>query len=134
MQEKTTQAGELVSTIRTSVDPLTSRIQKLADKIDRTPEDEEELNSLREELAERLREVDVIADIAETATAFLNKASRLTSSLRLPGTRFSRDESPAEDSEESTRALSRVKTNLKELRESLPKLRGIEERQTGTGW
>jgi hypothetical protein len=87
VDEKATRANELVRAIREVVDPVTTKILTLADKADRTPEDEKELKRIEDALAERLRQVDTIAEIAETAVAFLNKTSRLTRSLRLPANR-----------------------------------------------
>ena len=130
VEEKATRADGLATRIRSSVDPVTSKILQLADKADRTPEDQKERKRIEEELTERLRQVEVIAEIAETSVAFLNKTARLTSSLPLPAFRNSIGSRPNEDAQNSLDALGRLATKLKELREKLAKLRdGKQVRQ-----
>lgn len=122
MEAKARRANELVQAIREAVDPVTAKILKLADK---TTEDDKELKRLEERLAERLRQLDTITEIAETAAAFVNKTARLTKSLRLP---FRDAAGPSADAEQRAETLSNVAEKLKTLRENLAKVR--ENKQT----
>ena len=73
VDEKATRADELVKRIRGTVDPIAGKILKLADKTDRTPEEEKELKRIEEELVERFHQVDTVAEAAETAVTLLSK-------------------------------------------------------------
>jgi len=125
VEEKTSRADELLKAIRGVIDPAASKILKLADKRDRTPEDEKELKQIEEGLSQRLGQVDALAEVAETAVTFLNRTSQMTNSLRLP---FSQGGAAAESSQDNAIALSRLAKALKLLRENLAKFR--ENKQT----
>ncbi|MCI0380714.1 MAG: hypothetical protein L0215_24280 [Gemmataceae bacterium] len=120
---KVLRANELVRAIKEGVDPVTSKILTLADKANRTPEDEKELKRIEEALSERLRQVDTIAEVAETAVAFLNKSTRITSSLRQIGSRGASRPADTADSEKNAQALIQLAQQLKNLRENLEKFR-----------
>jgi methyl-accepting chemotaxis protein len=122
VDEKTTRADELLKAIRKSVDPVTGKIRKLA-KGERTSDDEEELKQIVEALARRLGQVDRIAELAETAVAFLNRTPPLTKSLRLRNSQGTAGRAPAETSQDSAKARSRLATALKKIRENLAKFR-----------
>ncbi len=124
---KVLRANELVRTIKEAVDPVTDRILTLTDKANRKPEDEKELKRIEESLAERLRQVDTIAEVAETAVAFLNKSSRITKSLRLIGSRGETGPADVADSKKNAKTLSQLAQKLKTLRDNLEKIR--EDRQ-----
>jgi hypothetical protein len=121
VDDKATRAGELVARMRAIVDPVAGRILKLADKAAATPEDEKELQRIEGELAERLRQVDAIAEVAETAVGFLNRTSRLTRSLPWPS-RIATGPA-ADDSRDTVEMLAKFATKLRSLRESLAKMR-----------
>jgi hypothetical protein len=123
VEEKTTRADELLKGIRGIVDPVTGRILKLADKGERTPDDEKELKRIEEALARRIGQVDAIAELAETAVAFLNRTPQLTRSLRLPTAQGAAGRPRAETSQDSSNALSRLAKALENVRENLAKLR-----------
>ena len=123
VEEKATRAHELLGAIREPVGRITSKILTLADKTDRTAEDDNELQRVEQALTERLRQVDTIAEIAESAVAFLNKTSRLTKSLRLPASRDAAGRSAAADAEERSAALTKLAQRLRTLRENLAKFR-----------
>jgi hypothetical protein len=67
--------------------------------------------------------VDRIAEHAETAVAFLNRTPPLTRSLRLPTSQGAAGRAPAETSQDSSKALSRLAKALKNIRENLAKFR-----------
>lgn len=123
VEEKSQRAAELVKRVRDSVDPIAGKILKLADKTDRTPEEEKDLNRIEVDLAERLRQVDAIAEAVETAVAFLRQTSRLARSLRAPASHIGAGETAEEDSRNTSDALARLATKLKELRDILAKFR-----------
>jgi hypothetical protein len=123
VDEKTTRADKLLKAIRGIVDPVTGKILKLADKGNRTPDDEKELKQIEEALARRLGQVDRIAEQAETAVTFLNRTPQLTRSLLLPTSPGGVGRAPAESSQDSSSALSRLAKALKTIRENLAKLR-----------
>jgi DNA repair exonuclease SbcCD ATPase subunit len=123
VDEKTTRADELLKAIRGSVDPVTGKILKLADKGERTPDDEKELKRIEEALARRLGQVDRIAEHAETAVAFLNRTPPLTRSLRLPTSQGAAGRAPAETLQDSSKALSRLTKALENVRENLAMFR-----------
>lgn len=127
VEEKAKRADELVKRIRGSVDPIASKILKLADKTDRTPEEEKDLRRIEEDLAERLRQVDAIAEAGETAVAFLSQTSRVARSLRVPASRIAASSSPEENTQDSSDALSRLAMKLSALREVLAKVRDDKE-------
>jgi len=118
VDEKAKTANDLVGKFREVLDPITSKIIRLADKAERTPEDEKELKRIQEELAQRLDQVDTIAEVAGTAISLLNRTSRLTRSVR-----GAADQSAADDSRDASDALSRLPDKLKTLRTSLAKFR-----------
>jgi len=128
VEEKTSRADELLKAIRAVIDPAASKILKLADKRDRTPEDEKELKQIEEGLSQRLGQVDAIAEVAETAVTFLNRTSQMTNSLRLPFAQGGAGRAAAESSQDNAIALSRLAKSLKLLRENLAKFR--ENKQT----
>jgi hypothetical protein len=105
------------------VDPVTGKILKLADKGERTPDDEKELKQIEEALARRLGQVDAFAELAETAVAFLNRTPYLTRSLRLPTSQGAAGRAPAETSQDSAKALSRLAKALDNVRDDLAKFR-----------
>jgi hypothetical protein len=123
VEEKATRADKLLTAIRRIVDPVTGKILKLADKSERTPDDEKELKRIEEGLAGRLGQVDAIAQLAETSVAFLNRTPQLTKSLRLPTSQGAAGRAPAETSQDSGNALSRLAKALKSVRENLAKFR-----------
>jgi hypothetical protein len=123
VEEKTTRAAELLKAIRRVVDPVTGKILKLADKGERTPEDEKELKRIEEALARRLGQVDAIAQLAETSVAFLNRTPQRTKSLRLPTAQGATTRAPTETSQDSSNALSRLAKALKSVRENVAKFR-----------
>jgi chromosome segregation ATPase len=123
VDEKTTRADERLKAIRGIVDSATGKMRKLADKGERTPEDEKELKRMEEALARRLDQVDAIAELAETAVAFLNRTPQLTRSLRLPTSQRGVGRVPVETSQESSNALSRLAKALANVRENLAKFR-----------
>jgi hypothetical protein len=123
VSEKTTRADELLKAIREVVDPVTSKILKLADKGARTPDDEKELQRIEEALARRLGQVDAIAELVETAVALLNRTPKLTKSLRLPMLQGMAGRAPAETSQDSSNALTRLSKALENVRENLAKFR-----------
>jgi hypothetical protein len=123
VEEKATRADEWVKIIRSNVDPVASKILQLVDKRHRSAEEERELKRIEEELIDRLREVDAMAEAAETAFAILSKTSQLARSLRLPGSRIGPGSSPDEDLQDSSEWLARLATRLTDLRETLAKLR-----------
>jgi DNA repair exonuclease SbcCD ATPase subunit len=123
VEEKTIRAEKLLKAIRGIVDPVTGKILKLADKDERTPEDEKELKRIEEALTRRLVQVDAIAELAETAVAFLNRTPHLTRSLRLPTSQGAAGRTPAETSQDSANALSRLAKALENVRENLAKFR-----------
>src|SRR5438132_8267593 len=132
VDEKAKRADELVGKVREIVEPVTSKIIKLADKAERTLEDEKELKRMEADLTQRLRQVDTIAETAETAVAFLNKTSRLTGLLRLPTSHNATGQSAAEGSQNSSDALSRLAKKLATLRENLAKFREDKQVQQET--
>jgi hypothetical protein len=121
--EKTTRADELMEAIRVIVDPVTGKILKLADKSERTPDDEKELKRIEEALVRRLGHVDAIAELAETAIARLNRTPQLIRSLRLPTSQGAAGRAPAETSQDNSKALSRLTKALESVRENLAKFR-----------
>ena len=123
VDEKTTRADELLKAIRRIVDPVTGKILKLADKGKRSPDDEKELKRIEEALARRLGQLDRIAGLAETSVAVLNRTPPLTRSLRLPLSQGAAGRPPAETSEDSSNAISRLAKALKNVRENLAKFR-----------
>lgn len=123
VEEKATRAGELVKGIRGAVDPIAGKTLKLADQTDRTPEEEKELKRIEADLAERLRQVDAIAEAAQTAIAFLSQTPRLARSLWAPASGIAAGSNPEEDSRNCSKALSRLATKLRDLREILAKFR-----------
>jgi DNA-binding ferritin-like protein len=130
VEEKTTRAGPIVKTIRTKMDPISAKILHLADKPNRTPEEEKELSRIEEELTEKLNQVDALAEIAETSVALVTKSRRVTKSLK----RFSKsaDESPQEDSQDNLDSLARLAVKLKLLRETIAKLRDDKQARKET--
>jgi chromosome segregation ATPase len=127
VEEKATRADELVRGIGGTVDSVARRIHKLGEKADRTPEEEKALKRIEEDLVERFRQVDAIAEAAETAVTLLSKASRLTTSLRMPGSRPAASSAPEEAVRDRTEALSRVAKKLGDLRAKLARLREDKE-------
>jgi hypothetical protein len=123
VSEKTTRADELLKAIREVVDPVTSKILKLADEGERTPDDEKELKRIEEALARRLDQVDTLAERVETAIAFLNRTPQLTKSLRLTTLQGTAGRAPAETSQDTSNALSRMAKALKSVREILARFR-----------
>jgi hypothetical protein len=123
VDEKTTRADESLKAIRGIVDPVTGMILKLADKAERTPDDEQELKRIEEALARRRGQVDAVAELAETAVAFLNRTPPLTRSLRLPTARGAVGRAPAGTSQDIANTLSRLAKALENVRENLAKLR-----------
>ena len=123
VEEKTTRAEELLKAIRGTVDPVTGKILKLAAKGARTPDDDKELKRIEEALARRLGQVDAIAELAETAVAFLNRTPQLTKSLRLPTSQGAAGRAPAETAQDSSNALSRLAKALDNVRANLAKFR-----------
>jgi hypothetical protein len=123
VDEKTTRADESLKAIRGIVDPVTGKILQLADKGEHTSDDEKELKRIEEALARRLGQVDAIAELAETAVAFLNRTPPLTRSLRLPTSRGAVGRAPAETSQDIADALSRLAKALENVRENLAKFR-----------
>lgn len=120
VEEKTARAGELVQKVRGSVDPLDSMIRELTDKSKRTPDQDKELRRIQDEVAERLRQLDAIAEAVETAVTLLNKTSRLTSALRGGSER-------KESGTESVGAYSGLAKKLGALRAILAKFRDDKE-------
>jgi hypothetical protein len=120
-------AEKLVTEIRTAVDPVANKILEMADKADRSPDDEKALGRLDEQLTDRIRQSDSIAEIAESAIALFNKTSRLAASLPRPRSRIAAGLATAEDPQVTSDALSRLAMKLKELREVLAKLRSIKQ-------
>ena len=129
VDEKATRANELIRAIGEVVDPVTNKILTLADKSNRTAEDEKELNRIEEALAERLRQVDTIAGIAETAVAFLNKTSRVAGSLKLPFSRTIADQSAVDEANRSAEVLLKLADKLRTLRHNLAKFRADKQAQ-----
>ena len=123
VSEKTTRADELLKAIRGIVDPVTGKILKLAEKGERTPDDEKELKRIEEALTRRLGQVDALAEQTETAVAFLNRTPQLTKSLRLPTLQGVASRAPTETTQDSSKALSRLAKVLESARESLAKFR-----------
>jgi hypothetical protein len=123
VNEKTTRADELLKAIRGIVDPVTGKILKLADKGERTPDDEQELKRTEEALARRLGHVDAIAELGESAVTFLNRTPRLTKSLWLPTSQDAVGRAPVETTEDSSNALSRLAKALENVRDNLAKFR-----------
>ena len=123
VEEKTTRAGELLKAVGGIVDPVTGKILKLVAKGERTPDDEKELDRIEEALARRLGQVDAIAELTETAVAFLNRTPQLSRSLRLPTSQGAAGRAPAETSQDSANALSRLAKALENVRESLATFR-----------
>jgi methyl-accepting chemotaxis protein len=123
VEEKTKRADELVDGIRSSVDPVASKILQLADKSDRTPQEDKELKRVKEKLTERLRQADAMVEAAETAVGIMNKTARLASSVRPAASRILTGSAPDEDSQESSKSLARLATKLKNLAEILAMLR-----------
>jgi hypothetical protein len=123
VNEKTTRADDLLKVIRGIVDPVTGKILKLADKGERTPEDEKELKRIEEALAARVGQVNAIAELAETAVAFLNRTPQLTKSLRLPTSQGATGRVRAETSQDTSNALSRLAKALENVRANLVKFR-----------
>jgi hypothetical protein len=117
--EKTTRADELVEAIRGIVDPVTGKILKLADKGERA----QELKRIEEALARRLGHVDAIAELAQSAIAFLNSTPKLTRSLRFPSSQGARGRPRAETSEVTSNALARLAKALDNVRQNLAKFR-----------
>ena len=129
VEEKTTRADELLKAIRGIVVPVTGKILKLAGKGERTPDDEKELKRIEEALARRLGQVDRLAELAETAVAFLNRTPPLTRSLRLPTSQGAAGRAPAETSQDSSKALARVAKALQSVRENLDRFRKDKQAQ-----
>jgi hypothetical protein len=129
VDEKTTRADALLKAIRRIVDPVTGKILKLADKGEHTPEDEKELQRIEEALARRLGQVDRITGLAETAVAMLNRTPQLTRSLRLPTLQGAGGGAPAETSQASSSALSRLAKALEEIRAKFAKFRKDKQAQ-----
>jgi chromosome segregation ATPase len=129
VEERATHVDELVSKIQSSLDPVSSKILKLADKSAPTPEDEKELKVSAEDLSERLQQVGPIVETAESAVAFLHKSSRLTRSVQQSGFRIPNGKALAEDAEESSQPLSRMAVNLKQLHEKLAMVSGSKQGQ-----
>jgi hypothetical protein len=123
VEEKTSRAEELPKAIRGVVDPVTGRILSLAGKGELTPDDDKEPGRIEEALARRLGQVDAIAELAETAVALLNRTPLLTRSLRLPASRGAAGRAPAETSQDSSKALSRLEKALEGARENLARFR-----------
>jgi hypothetical protein len=119
VEERAAHVGELVSNIQSSLDPVSSKILKLAGKSAPTPEDDKELKVSAQDLSERLHQVGPLVETAESAVGFLHKSSRLTSSVQQSGFRTPAGEALAEDTEESSQPLSRVAMNIKRLHEKL---------------
>ncbi len=128
VEEKATRADELVEVIRKTVDPITSRILQLADKIERTPQDEKDLKQIDEQLATRLSQVDSIVEVVQTAAAIMSKTSQLASSVRFPGSRIGAGPPADDDSREHAKSLAKLATKLQALHEGIARLR--EQRQT----
>jgi methyl-accepting chemotaxis protein len=126
VEEKATRADDLVKRIRFRLDPIADKIRNLADKADQFAEDKE-LKRIEEELAERLDQVDAMAEAAETAVAMLNKSAKLARSLRLPNSRMSADSSSEENSHDSSERLSKLSTKLKDLRANITKIRELKQ-------
>jgi DNA repair exonuclease SbcCD ATPase subunit len=122
VEEKATRADQLLKKIRGTVDPIAGKILKLADKTERTPEQEKELKRIEEDLMQRLGQVDAIAEAAQTAVALLNKTARLTRSLRTPGSLRAGGSQPEGTSLDSSDSLSILAQKLSDLRESLAKV------------
>jgi hypothetical protein len=129
VDEKTTRADELLKAIRKIVDPVTGKILKLADKGERTPDDEKELKRIEQALERRLAQVDAIAELAETAVALLNRTPKLTKSLRLPISKGAVGGAPTETSQDSSKALSRLAKALENVRDNLAKFREDKQAQ-----
>jgi hypothetical protein len=129
VDEKTTRADALLKAIRQIVDPVTGKILKLADKGERTPEDEKELKRIEEALARRVGQVDHIAELAKTAVAFVNRTPQLTRSLRLPNLQGAAGRPPAETSQDSSKALARLAKALGEIRDKLAMFRKDKQAQ-----
>jgi hypothetical protein len=123
VNEKATRADELLKAIRRAADPVTGKILKLADKGERTPDDQQELKRTEEALARRLGHVDAIAELGDTAVAFLNRTPRLTMSLWVPTSQDAVGRAPVETSEDSSNALSRLAKALENVRGNLAKFR-----------
>jgi hypothetical protein len=133
VSEKTTRADELLKAIRGIVDSVTGKILKLADKGERTPDDERELKRIEEALARRLGQVDAIAELAQTAVVFLNRTDQLTKSLRLPIWQRAAGRAPAETSQDTSSALSRLAKVLENVRENFAKFREDKPVQRRSG-
>jgi DNA repair exonuclease SbcCD ATPase subunit len=118
----------LVGKIQAGVAPIVGEVTQLAERAARRPEDEKVLNRIRGELSEHLGQVDALAELAETAVAFLTKTTQLSKSLHLPASRISAGQSPDEARERSA-ALARVETKLGDLRENLAKIQSNERMQ-----
>jgi hypothetical protein len=129
VEEKTARADELLKVIRGIVDPVTSKMLKLADKGERTPDDDKELKRIDEALARRLGQVDAIAEQAETAVALLNRTPQLTRSLRLLTAQGAAGRAPAETSQDSSHALSRLAKALENVHENLARFREDKQAQ-----
>jgi chromosome segregation ATPase len=129
VEEKATRADELLKAIRGVVDPVTGKILKLADKGERTPDDEKELKRMEEALARRLGQVDAITELAGTAVAFLKRTPQLTRSLRLPTSQGAAGRAPAETAQDSSNALFRLAKALDNVRKNLARFRQDKQAQ-----
>src|SRR5262245_26541624 len=67
VESKTSRGDLLVKRIRRTVDPVAEEILRLADEAQRTGGEEKELQRIETELAQRLEQVDSVAEAAETA-------------------------------------------------------------------
>ncbi len=128
VEQKTIQADALVGKIQAGVAPIVGEVTQLAERTDRRPDDEKVLNRIRGELSKHLDQLDALAELAESAVAFLTNTTQLSKSLRLPASRISAGQSPGEAKERSA-ALARVETKLGDLREKLAKIQSNERVQ-----
>lgn len=122
VEEKSARADALVKRVRVSVDPIAGKILKLADKAGRTPAEDEELKRIEAEVAERLAQLDMIAATLESAIDVMDKASRLTRSLKSKDAAAPEQESPGRGAE-----LARLAEKLKVLRASVARVREDKE-------
>ena len=129
VEVRATQAEELMRTVRAGTDAVAGKVLRLTNKANRTPRDEKDLKDISEELGERLRQVERIAETAETAISLLGNASRLRTSLRLPGARSSTAAPEADDSPQSVEALSQAARELKNLRERVARISETKSEQ-----
>jgi methyl-accepting chemotaxis protein len=132
VKDRATHAGELVSKLQSSADPIASKILRLADKTARTAEDEKELEVSAEELSERLGRVGPAVEAAASTVAELKRTSRLSRSAGLAGIGIAGDELLDQDAQESFAPLAEMPMNLKHLREKVATIRANEQIQEGS--